>query len=809
METPQNELSYFQKRMQLLGITPENNIIKVKETCINYVKNAEGKQVPGKGHGETILIEREIFTECDKGIEIFPYYLSRNFIQFSKNKDGKRERSKKFSIIRLEHEIVKPDGSKQKYIIPKGEGTPPFIPPSIIDLYEAKAEIETLYITEGYFKAFKAHLHGLHCIGLISITCMVDKSTGKLHGDILEIINQCKVKRLVWLTDADCRQITKDEITTDKDLYTRVFSFYNSIQKFQDLTSNLEDTKVYFAHINEFLEGNPKGLDDLLIEFPNDTSEIVSDANAFDSIQNNRTEGRFFTKFYISTGTSKVWRYFMLNDVTAFYLHHIEIRKDLKDKKFRFHGTLYSYNDKDGKCVIEIPKDAAFYFRVGDTYYEHVKIPNRYGELTQTYHARQKSTINEDCGKDIFKHIAKYKAFCNVPDHNNYQRVIDNCFNVYHPFLHVPEDGDFTITLDYLKHIFGENEIILSDGTSVKNYELGLDYLTILYRNPQQILPILCLVSEDRNTGKSTFVKWLKILFTENAAIIGNQDFENGFNAHWTSKLLVCVDETKIDKDYVIEKIKSLSTANHTMMNAKGKDQVEMEVFMKFILLSNNERNFINIDPKEVRFWVIKVPTITKLVMELEKEMQHEIPAFLNYLNTRKMVTSNEFRHWFNPKYLVTDTLLKIQENSAPSLWKLIKSRITIMFEDFDLQEIPLTAHLIKTELLKGYKNYEDNYIKDVLKQQGYELSTVRRGFFYKKVEVTGKDDPTDKSNDLLDSDNISFRTQRINVHGRCYEFKRENFTTLPMQSTQLEIKVDPQPANELTADEIPQDLPF
>jgi hypothetical protein len=103
-------------------------------------------------------------------------------------------------------------------------------------------------------------------------------------------------------------------------------------------------------------------------------------------------------------------------------------------------------------------------------------------------------------GKDFFEHIPKYKAFCNVPDHIHYQPIIENCFNRYFEFEHDPEDGECSLTLEFLHHIFGEQ------------YDLGLDYIQLLYQRPQQILPILCLVSAENNTGKSTFIKWLKAI---------------------------------------------------------------------------------------------------------------------------------------------------------------------------------------------------------------------------------------------------------------------------------------------------------
>src|SRR5205085_128408 len=100
-------------------------------------------------------------------------------------------------------------------------------------------------------------------------------------------------------------------------------------------------------------------------------------------------------------------------------------------------------------------------------------------------------------------------------------------------------------------------------------YQLGLDYMQLLYTRPTQKLPILCLVSRENETGKSTFAMLLKNIFTANAAVVGNADLADNFNAHWASKLLIVCDETKIDKQSVVEKVKSLSTADKIMMNAK------------------------------------------------------------------------------------------------------------------------------------------------------------------------------------------------------------------------------------------------
>jgi hypothetical protein len=61
-----------------------------------------------------------------------------------------------------------------------------------------------------------------------------------------------------------------------------------------------------------------------------------------------------------------------------------------------------------------------------------------------TFPHRQKSTISDDHGKNFHKHIAKYEDFINYPDHVNFQRVMDGCFNVYNPLEHEPLEDECT-----------------------------------------------------------------------------------------------------------------------------------------------------------------------------------------------------------------------------------------------------------------------------------------------------------------------------------------------------------------------------
>ena len=76
----------------------------------------------------------------------------------------------------------------------------------------------------------------------------------------------------------------------------------------------------------------------------------------------------------------------------------------------------------------------------------------------------------------------------------------------------------------------------------------GMDYMQLLYLQPTQKLPIVLLVSEERNTGKSTFLNFLKAVFENNVTFNTNEDFRSQFNSDWAGKLLIVVDEVLLNR---------------------------------------------------------------------------------------------------------------------------------------------------------------------------------------------------------------------------------------------------------------------
>ena len=261
-------------------------------------------------------------------------------------------------------------------------------------------------------------------------------------------------------------------------------------------------------------------------------------------------------------------------------------------------------------------------------------------------------TIRQDYGKNHTPSIKKYDGFCTVPSHTDYHKEIDGFYNLYEPITHVPVEGEFPDIIKLMRHIFGEQ------------FELGLDYMQLLYMQPTQKLPILLLVSEDRNTGKTTFLNFLKAVFQDNATFNTNEDFRSQFNADWAGKLLIVVDEVLLCRREDSERLKNLSTAQTYKVEAKSKDRQEVNFFAKFVLCSNNELFPVIIDVGETRYWVRKVLRLDSDDTYFLPKLKEQIPAFLYYLQHRQLSTTKDSRMWFAPTLIRTEALDRIMQSN-------------------------------------------------------------------------------------------------------------------------------------------------
>jgi hypothetical protein len=796
------DFSYLHERLDPLGWTEENNVVVL----------------PAENTGDKKERRYDLFDADAEGNLVINYF--RIDGQKAEYKRGDARWGKWYQVLRRRVPVVHADGRVEKYKNPNGTTALPWFPPQVIDAYNNGAPIDTLFLTEGQLKAFKGALHGLMVVGLPGIHNVKDKATGTIHGDIISLIKKCQPRNVVFLHDADCRAFSsKWPEDPAVDLYDRPNSFYTSVRNMGELLkdfSRIYGFKSYYKHLvpdsftpppgQEF----PKGLDDVLLVYPE--AKVLSEATVHgdpnsapvlpsparremlralaiqelvDDLLCVSGPPRFFERRDMDNA-AKLRDYFHLRSVDSFYAAYQE---RIGEKEFTYDGTIYQWSEDDKEVKVKVPSVAKKYVRVGIDYYKYIKKRNPHTKLLEEELVKwSRPTIVQDHGKTFCDHILKLEAFVNYPDHVAYQRIKDNCLNNYNPFVHVPdpEAEPPDATIGFLKHIFGEGTVRClhpkrrdangdAEIIEVNELDLGLDYLKLLYEQPTQMLPILCLVSKERGTGKTTFFNYLQDLFGRNCTFIGAKDLEEPFNSHYASKKVIIIDEALVSKQESVEKLKSMSTSTTIPVNTKGISVYQQAFFGVFLMGSNNIRTFIRTDDDEVRFWVRKIKKLSgeQMDVHLSKKLVEEIPAFLHYLGSRAMATENLFRSWFHPPLTITQALIDVRKHSTPTAKRAVIDWVRDVFWAMpEKKEILMMAKDVRNEVFKGQK-IDEKYIREILKE---ELGLG----VYKNVRGVETTTPYSywRIAEKREGDNIDIYLQEVRSKhaGRPYVFPREQF---------------------------------
>ena len=363
------------------------------------------------------------------------------------------------------------------------------------------------------------------------------------------------------------------------------------------------------------------------------------------------------------------------------------------------------------------------FVRVGTTLYKLVNQPLLNGGYVKKRIPWNAETLRQDYGKGFMASVPKYDGFCTVPDHVNYKSVVDKFLNLYEPIGHQPVQGEFPHIRSLVRHIFGEQ------------YELGMDYLQLLYLQPVQKLPVLLLVSEERNTGKSTFLNFLKAVFQSNVTFNTNEDFRSQFNSDWAGKLLIAVDEVLLSRREDSERLKNLSTTLSYKVEAKGKDRDEIAFFAKFVLCSNNEYLPVIIDAGETRYWVRKINSLESDDTGFLQKLTDEIPAFLHFLTQRRLSTQKESRMWFNPKLLHTAALQRIIRSNRNRLEIEMSELILDIMESVGIESFFFCLNDVLPLLINTQVKAEKHQVRKVV-QDCWKLTPAINGLTYTTCQV-------------------------------------------------------------------------
>jgi hypothetical protein len=353
------------------------------------------------------------------------------------------------------------------------------------------------------------------------------------------------------------------------------------------------------------------------------------------------------------------------------------------------------------------------YIRVGTDYYKVIHKQDRYGGKQTHLKPWGKDEIKQDHSKTFLQSIPKFDDFIIVPNNKEYSPIVNNCYNLYSEFAHKPIDSevidsDIPVSLMFMKHIFGDQ------------IETGFKYMKIIYENPKQTLPILTLVSKERETGKTTFINWFEMIFGSNSILIAPEDILKHFNSNYATKNIVLIDETFVEKQSGVEKLKSLSTAKSINVSQKFVSEYSIPLYMKIILCTNKVKDFMRIDSDEIRFWIRPIPIIKgKKNVNIEEDLFNEIPKFLKYLNqlpainfdtgSRMVLTESEIRN---------SALLEVKEESRSWLHKELEIHIEDYFNAVGDNSFMATPTEIKAKWYSHNNQVSIPYIKKVLMEE-------------------------------------------------------------------------------------------
>ena len=353
------------------------------------------------------------------------------------------------------------------------------------------------------------------------------------------------------------------------------------------------------------------------------------------------------------------------------------------------------------------------YIRVGTKYMKRVSIKDRNGIYRMELKEWNKDTLKDDYGLPFLQLIPKYDGFGIYPDNKHYKETINGLYNNYSKFAHKAMDGDVSEkdiqwSLHLVKHIWGEQ------------WELGLVYLQCLYLYPKQILPILGLVSEERETGKSTFGDWMNIIFGDNVGNITPSNIASNHNTSYASKNIIIIEESIMEKKGDLEKLKAIATQKIITVNPKFISEYQQSFFGKLIMFSNHESKFVRIDKEENRYWVLKVPTLSgKANHGILEDLTKEVPAFLKYLEDLPVPDFSRSRMVFTQDEINTNVLTKTKENSRSGAEKDID-----IYLEKEMMEHPEKEYIYfrHEDLYEKYfsrgSSYQVSYIKEVLRDE-------------------------------------------------------------------------------------------
>ena len=767
-------LPYAFQRSYELGLTPETN--KVMVWLPNYERPQERMLLAPELTREDNMLVLYLGLEKRDGAYVAMTHKANVW-------DAYTEVEKETEVAYYNTRLKNPKNGQPKYKNPTGVPAQPYLSPQLIDAWHERKPIDTLVLVEGALKALKGCLCGLMVIGINGIWGMRETKSKELHHIVQEVLQACKVKHLVYLHDNDCREVTAKYGT---DLLTRPLNFAQSVVHFSKAAKNykaanpkLKDFTWYYAHL---AEDGPKGLDDLLINLEANASNAVAELLAPQKAT--EVKPKYFVIQDLKAelkSIAAIKTYFYVDSVDRFYEFH---SAQLDDESFVYGGDWYRYNEETEKVECTLSGAASEYVLVGNKYLKEIYVNNSKGlpELVRDH--RHINIILDDFKRrgiknagELMLQIPKYDSYVNEPDFINYRKelVVKDRYrmlNVAYPIEHEVIEGEWPTTQAFLAHIFyngGDSKV-----------EVGLDMIQMYYTMPKQKQHILSLVSKENETGKTTFLLWLREIFGQNMSIVGSADFRSQFNGYVT-KSIVGVDESKIDDPAAIEAIKSLVTSPYSNLNEKNTAARQIVNHVKLIMTTNHIFDFAHISTEENKWFVLEVGKIERRDNTLLDRLKDEIPAFLHFLQNRKLVHyTRESRFAIPDDAVRTKALKRVQDNSRPQLVVMIEDYVRGFFHDYpDRVRLKIDAKRLYEAIFPERSNRYSSYdVEKTLKNEFNLKPSIKSEYFSIPVQSVSSEEELNQDTGELIPAQLSVKW--VAHTGKVYEFLKTTWMPEP-----------------------------
>ena len=394
------------------------------------------------------------------------------------------------------------------------------------------------------------------------------------------------------------------------------------------------------------------------------------------------------------------------------------------------------------ECYVE--SDNAI-VRIGSEYYKNVIVNG----LPQLIPYSRQGVVDDGLNP---KKIPALKTFVTEHNYLNYKRIVDNCYNLAHPLPYAPRPGEWPNTKALILRVFGEQ------------YSVGIKYLQALICQPELRLPILCLISREQATGKTTFFNWILSILGQNATLLSPKAYTSDFTAAYANKSFVFFDEAFFEKREALEKLKNETTAKSITYHAKFRAPVQVKNYLHFGIASNDEDHFVSIDRFEQRYWIRKLSKLDDYDPNFLATLEKEIPAFLHYLFSLPKIDPRT-RFAIAPEEYYNDETKGLKFNSMPKVARDLILFLDDYFLRYELTELKATVKDIKNLFFDGDRSVSMTDIRRAIKKHlGFEFSQVpvkyynyanslSTGRVYKitRDDINGLLDPTEPASTITD----------------------------------------------------------